>query len=48
MQHINQTWWIHKNVGKEIRRVAPSCEPWSIRDEFFESGNHYVIYEEGD
>ena len=49
MQHDNQfTWWIHKNLGKGIRRITTSCLLWFISDKFPKTGDRCVNYEEGD
>ena len=42
------TWWVHQNLGKNNRRVIPSCAIWKIREKFPESDGTYIRYKEGE
>ena len=42
------TWWIHNRLGKGIRRVAPSCVVWKIRNIFPESSGIYIPFTESE
>ena len=41
-------WWVYQHLGKERRRVTPSCALWTIRGTFPEENATYIPYNEGD
>ncbi|XP_066917037.1 uncharacterized protein [Clytia hemisphaerica] len=38
-------WWVHKRLGKHIRRVIPSCTICRIRAEFEDPNANYTQFE---
>lgn len=42
------TWWVHGNLGKNIRRVIPSCAVKKIRSMFPAEDGVYTGYMVGD
>ena len=41
-------WWIYRRLGKNNRRVIPSCALWKIRESFPEESGNYVPDCEGE
>ena len=41
-------WWVFERLGKNNRRVIPSCFVWTIRKLYPEANGHYVRFNEGE
>ena len=41
------TWWVFESLGKNNRRVLPSCAIWKIRSTYPESDGKYTKYSDG-
>ena len=39
-------WWIHNRLGKEVRKVIPSCALWSIREKYPSADGSYIPFKE--
>ena len=40
------TWWVHNNLGKEVREVIPSCAAWAIRNNYPSKDGKYIPFME--
>ncbi|XP_014669580.1 PREDICTED: uncharacterized protein LOC106810659 [Priapulus caudatus] len=43
----NFTYWVHKRIGRRVRRVIPACVIASIRSTYPEESGVYVGFKEG-
>ena len=41
-------WWVFERLGKNNRRVIPSCVVWTIRKLYPEANGQYVHFNEGE
>ena len=37
-------WWIHKRLGKGVRKMIPSCTIWTIRNSFPSENQEYTPF----
>ena len=42
------TWWIHRRLGRHVRRIIPSCAVSRIRAEFEEEDGNYTVFKGND